>query len=163
MLSQLRGCRLLLDSNLLILLCVGSAGADYVSRHKRLRAFDTADVNLLQRAVGAARQLWILPNIATETSNLIRHFPLPDRNLFSEALKRVALEFSELPIASSGAVERTEYLRLGLADAAILKALEQERDLLLMTSDLGLFLAAIQQNFLAVNFNHLKAQRPDLN
>lgn len=163
MLSQLRGRRLLLDSNLLVLLCVGNVGPEYIPRHKRLRAFDIADFILLQRIVGMAKELWLLPNVATETSNLVRHFPQPDRDYFSEALKQLALEFSELPVASRSAVEQAEYVRLGLADAAILTALEKEGDLLLMTTDLGLYLAASQQKFLATNFNHLKAQRPDLN
>ncbi|WP_157384411.1 hypothetical protein [Nitratireductor soli] len=162
MLPLLRGRKLLVDSNLLVLLCVGNAGENYISSHKRLRAFDVTDFELLQKIVRDAAQLSILPNIATETSNLIRHFALPVRDRFSEVLKRMTLEFFEFSVPSRSAVEQPDYARLGLTDAAILKALERERDLMLITSDLGLYLAAMQRDFDAVNFNHLKEQRPDL-
>lgn len=161
MLSRLRGRRVLIDSNLLVLFCVGMSGPSYIARHKRLREFDATDFELLRGVVEAAEQLRILPNIATETSNLIRHFALPDRDRFSEVLKEAALTFAELPVASEHAVEQLEYARLGLTDAAILWALDEEKDLTLLTSDLDLYLAAARLEFEAVNFNHLRELRPD--
>jgi hypothetical protein len=45
--SELDGVRLLLDSNLTVLLCAGMAGGGRVPRRKRLHAYDNEDFRLL--------------------------------------------------------------------------------------------------------------------
>ena len=63
-----------IDANLLVLLVVGSAGRDYISKHRRLRRFSKEDYDLLLRLIRKAkgtRRVFVTPNTLTETSNLL--------------------------------------------------------------------------------------------
>lgn len=63
---------LLLDTNLLVLLAVGLADPEKITSHKRLQKYDPVDFENLTTLVESSAKLILCPNIATETSNLIR-------------------------------------------------------------------------------------------
>lgn len=153
--------RLLLDSHLVLLLCVGSAGAGKIHRHKRLRDFDQTDFELLVDRIGRFDQLVITPNIATETSNLLR-FGVHDEAL-QQALAEALAAWSEAYVPSRIAAQHRSYPRLGISDAAMLVHLSQSDDLLLLTADLDLYLAALRNGLAVENFNHTRSARPDFN
>lgn len=62
--------RLLLDTNLLVLLIAGSVSPDVITRHRRLREYTVDDFLQLRSIVAGVRQLLSTPNILSETSNL---------------------------------------------------------------------------------------------
>jgi hypothetical protein len=143
-----------LDSNLLVLLVVGSLAPSQIAGHKRLRAYDVEDFELLCRHLDGA-ELVTTPNAMTEASNLIVYGvsePLRSNLLF--ALKSVADIVNERYLASGQVMTSDPYRRLGLTDAAWL-ALSEPR-LELLTDDLPLYLAASHAGMNARNFNHLR-------
>lgn len=145
---------LILDSNLLLLFIVGGTSRDYIALHKRLRAYTPPDFDTLLQIVKSARRVAVTPNTLTEVSNLLRNFgelrePAQSRILYT--FERMARNQEEIVIASARAVERREFRRLGLTDAALLEAAGSFHTLL--TSDLDLYLAAVSRGQSAVNFN----------
>jgi hypothetical protein len=56
-------------------------------------------------------------------------------------------------------VRRTEYRRLGLADAALLCVADSGATIL--TDDVDLYLAAVRAGLKAINYNHIREMRPD--
>src|SRR5690606_37961335 len=92
------GSSILLDTNLLVLVCVGQTGLGNISKHKRLRAFDEADFILLRNILEESRELVTLPNIATEASNLIRQTADPLQGAASEALRALISGENEIYI-----------------------------------------------------------------
>lgn len=152
--------RVVLDTNLCILLCVGLAERTFIKRHKRLRVFDEADFDLLAKYLHRAGTLTFLPNITTEASNLLRHSAEPMRARFNLMLASIIDRSEERYIPSSVVTKRDEYPRLGLADGALLEAMDKDDQLL--TDDFDLYYAAAQLGLDVVNFNHLRESRLDI-
>lgn len=153
---------LLVDTNLLVLLAIGSFEPRLIERHKRTRHFTVEDYGLLRRFLARFRTVITTPNVLTEASNLIDQGVGTKREGLQALLASIigVLEESYIPSQEGCGVE--EFQRLGLADSAILH-LAQSRsrsrsDLLVLTDDLHLYLALQRRGLEAVNFNHLREQ-----
>ena len=96
----------------------------------------------------------LLPNIVSEASNLLDQLKGERRELYMERLALLVKGSSERYVASGYAMEQPEYMALGVADAAILCALE--RDTYLLTADNELYLAALYRNCEAHHFQELR-------
>jgi hypothetical protein len=146
--------RLILDTNLLLLLIVGSASKDYISKHKRLKAYSEKDFDILMKIISYVPNVFVTPNILTETSNLAGQIPEPARtkifNVFRDYIPSVEEHYCE----SRRATNREEFIRLGLTDAVILH--EMTDAFILLTDDFDLYSAAIKEGYPAQNFNHLR-------
>ena len=59
-----------LDTNLFVLLVVGSESRDLISKHRRLEHYSPEDYDILLDLLEGADQLFVTPNTLTETSNL---------------------------------------------------------------------------------------------
>lgn len=148
----------LLDSNLLVVLAVGTASMAYLGRHKKTRAYSANDFTLLARILASADVVEITPNTVTEASNLARFAEEPVRTRVSEVLRAIIGGTREIYIPSTVAATDGIFLRLGLTDAALLAA--ELEDHVLITSDLDLYLEASRRGREVVNFNHyLEANR----
>lgn len=150
----MRSHSLLLDTNLLVLFVVGTADRDYIGQHKRLRAFTGEDFDMLFHIVSQAPAVFVTPNTLTETSNLASQIAEPARSLILRILGRLITATEERYIPSRAAAARTEYVRLGLTDAALLEVADKQAAIL--TTDHGLYRAALASGVPAFNFNHIR-------
>lgn len=150
---------LLLDSQLLVLLSVGLADRSKIARHKRLSAFDARDFDLLAGIISRFPNLMVTPNIATETSNLLR-FGTHDASL-AEILAAGLQDWTEIYVPSRSAVQNLAFHRLGLSDAAMLHVLAEREDTILLTADVDLYLAGQSAGLAVENFNHVRNERVD--
>lgn len=146
----------LLDANLLILLVAGKTDRRIIQSHKRLQTFRDVDYDLVCDFIARHGDLALLPNVATEASNFLAHMRDPYRTALRQTMKAIVEAQPELTVSSQAAVNRPEFLRLGLTDAAVLAALDGATSLL--TADLDLFLAALACGLTAWNFEHLRDQ-----
>ena len=71
-----------IDSSLLVLLIVGSAGKELVAKHRRLRQFSVADYDTLADMISKVDQVFVTPNTLTEASNLLAQHRDPERLRF---------------------------------------------------------------------------------
>lgn len=149
----------LIDANLLLLLVVVLTGTENIGKHKRLQQYDAADFKSLKELIAQFDEIVLCPNVATETSNLIRHTGEPLRSEVSRTLGVIVQRAKESTIASAAAVDREEYLRLGLTDAVLLML--SASGAMLLTSDIALYVAAERAGLPVTNFTHIQAQRPD--
>lgn len=153
---------LLVDTNLLVLLAIGSFEPGLIERHKRTRQFTVADYRLLRQFLARFRTVVSTPNVLTEASNLVDQGVGAKREGVQALLASIigALEEHYIPSQEGCGVE--EFQRLGLADSAILhlaqSRAQSRRDLLVLTDDLHLYLALQRRGLEAVNFNHLREQ-----
>jgi len=60
-----------LDTNLLVLLVVGSVDRGQVERHRRTKRFTVEDYDRLVRLLEGLEQVFVTPNTLTEASNLL--------------------------------------------------------------------------------------------
>lgn len=145
----------LLDANLAVLLIVGDVDKANIEQHKRLRAFDVQDYELLKRVLTGFGRITCTPNVLTEVSNLIRQSSDPHRTRYMRALALFIDDLDEIHIESSEVAAQPVYSRLGLTDAGLLTLCG--RGFHLLTTDFGLFEAVTRANFSATNFTHLQA------
>lgn len=142
-----------IDSNLLVLLAVGSVDRSQVGRHRRARRFAPEDYDRLMAIVAALERVLVTPNTLTEASNLLQSRSDPR---FLDALRFIVAESEEIVVASAKATRSDAFLRLGLTDVVLLEAISKTRPLL--TTDLALYLAAAAREAgAAFNFTHCQA------
>lgn len=142
-----------IDSNLLVLLVVGSVDRGQVGKHRRAQSFTPEDYDPLLRMINALKRVLVTPNTLTEASNLLES---RDDRRFLDRLRLVIEGSEEIVVVSAAAARNTAFPRLGLTDAALLEAVSEERPLI--TADLDLFLAASSKGRnAALNFTHLQA------
>ena len=148
---------LLIDTNLLVLFVVGTAAKEYIARHKKLTAFTVEDYDRLVKIIARASEVLVTPNTLTETSNLAAYINEPARSKVLNVLRTVIASTSqERYVPSSVAAARKEFIRLGLADAALLEI--AAKDVTLLTTDFDLYNTALKKGAQALNFNHLRDQ-----
>jgi len=111
---------IIVDTNLLVLLVVGSASIEYINKHKRLTEFSTDDFELLVELIGTFSDIVMLPHILSETSNLIKQTDNPARLKIQHSFRTLVNTTTELPLPSVYGVQRSEFAELGLTDAMIL-------------------------------------------
>ena len=144
-----------LDTNLFVLLVVGSVGRDLISKHRRLREYSAEDYDILSELLEGADQLFVTPNTLTETSNLVGQHGEPERSLLMRGLQYLIHESQEIVVASTEASSNAKFERLGLTDAALLETITADTPLL--TVDFSLYLAAIESGEeRAVNFTRFR-------
>lgn len=146
--------RLILDANLLVLLVVGEVDRREIAVQKRLRSYGPEDYDLLTEIVRKFRTILTFPNVLTEASNLLRQCPDHKKPAFGRALAAFARGATESYQVSREAVRHPHYVRLGLTDAVLLRALAPADHLL--TADLDIYLAALQAGLKAENYWHLR-------
>ena len=150
---------ILLDTNVLVLVAVGLTNIEYIPKHKRLQAFDEQDFRIVSSLIEQSSGVVFCPNILTETSNLVRYIGDPMRSEIAATLASMTRRTEERFVASSDAMNRPEYNRLGLADAVLLTLAETGATVL--TDDLGLYIAATTKGLNAINYNHFRELRTD--
>ena len=141
-----------LDTNLFVLLVVGSESRELISKHRRLEHYSAEDFDILAEFLENANQLYVTPNTLTETSNLVRQHGDPEKSLLMRRLQFLIHESQEIIVSSTEASSNYNFEKLGLTDAALLEAVT--KDIPLLTVDFDLYLAAIASDEEgAINFN----------
>ena len=144
-----------IDTNLFVLLVVGSVGRKLIEKHRRLRKYSAEDYEILINLLGRVERVYVTPNTLTETSNLLGQHAEPERSRFFERLHFIIQESKEVVVASAVASSNSAFNRLGLTDAALLETISTETPL--VTVDLKLYLAATAAGQeVAINFTHLR-------
>lgn len=143
----------LVDTNLLVLLLIGSVDKRRILQSKRTQSFAIEDFDLLSRLIEWFGKLITTPHVLSQVSDLT--------DLAGKELSMARRRFASLVELMDESHEESKVLvshpvfsRLGLADAAI--ATVCTRGTLLLTTDLNLQLALQQRGADALNFNHVR-------
>jgi predicted nucleic acid-binding protein len=155
-LVRARGARLLIDTNLLVLLAVGTVNRDRIETFKRTRQYTTADYDLLVRVLERFEKLYTVAHVLAEVSNLT-DLPGAERVQASRVLKETISLLIEAEMSSTRAAEERLFQDLGLVDAAI-GAVAREHNCDVLTDDLDLYLRLREDNVRVLNFTHLRAR-----
>lgn len=146
--------RLLIDSNLLLLLFVGQYDPTRIERFKRTDQFTIEDFELLVEYIKQFREVVTTPSILTEVSNLLGQLPENLKYLFWQHFGRGLKNLNEHYTRSQELGGEKGFSRFGLTDTAILKAANETCRVL--TDDFRLAQYLIGHNIDVINFNHLR-------
>ncbi|MGH9609586.1 MAG: PIN domain-containing protein [Bryobacteraceae bacterium] len=147
---------LLVDTNLLVLFAVGSVNPSRIANFKRTSKYEIRDFDLLVRVLEQWTELYTLPHVLAEVSNLT-DLSGRERLRARQILKQTISFLNEAQIASAQAAEDPVYETLGLVDAAI-AAVARENKCAVLTDDLDLYLILQRDRIDVVNFTHLRAR-----
>jgi len=98
--------------------------------------------------------MFVTPNTLSEVSNLLDRIMEPAKTEIYTAFKAMIGRVHECYIKSSEASERVEFLRLGLSDSVLLELSREQA--VVLTVDIGIYLAALKQGYEVLNFNHCR-------
>lgn len=144
---------LLIDTNLLLLLAIGSMKRGLIEKFKRTDKYLRED---FQKVAEIRRQFtkhFITPNILTETDNLGRQLPESDWPAFAEVMLSLTRSLTEQYVPSHSVTTSGLYAKYGLSDVA---SLTIGQPFLLLTDDLKMYGAALGSGIDAINLNHLR-------
>lgn len=147
---------LLVDSDLLLVLCVGSVDRNLVREFKRTKAYSESDYDILRKIVGFFQTILTTPNILTEVNNLGRNLKGKHREKFQEAFSRIANSFFEEYTESQTAVNIPIFRDCGLADSVTFCVSQSHSGCLLLTDDLELAGKVRKSGGDALNFNNFR-------
>jgi hypothetical protein len=146
----------IIDTNLLLLLIVGSASVSFIEKHKRLiGTYNKDDFSILGAIISEFSEIVSIPHVLAEVSNLARQIDDPARTLIMEKLKVFISTTLEFAIPSLNGVERNEYQSLGLTDSVLLHLCALSINGVtptLITVDSALANAAISLGYSAIDF-----------
>ena len=145
---------LVLDTNMLIVFIIGSIDPNLLGKAKRVKEYNYDDYELIFTYVNFFSDVVLLPNIVSETSNILCQMNGERRNICLSRLANFVCSSNETYIESSFVVNQKEYIELGATDTSILCALDSNTYLL--TADLSLYLAALCRKQNAQQFQDLR-------
>ena len=148
-----------IDTQLLLLLWIGSFDRSRIGCFKRTRQYVDSDYDLLLNIVERCPRLVTTPNVLTEVSNLAGQLPEDIANEFRGEFRLAVKKLDERLIKSGDVVEDEAFLRLGLTDGAIIHLARQK--ILVLTDDFPLYAQLIKENLPAINFTHVRASAYD--
>jgi hypothetical protein len=142
-----------IDSNLLLLLFLGSYERTQISTNKRLATFTEEDFDLLTRFLAQFSQLVTTPNILTEVSNLSHAIPETKKAAYFAWFAGSLAVLQEEYVSSATALGN-RWARFGVTDAGIAEIAKNRY--LVLTDDFRLSQSLQSDGIDTLNFNHLR-------
>lgn len=141
------------DSNLLLLLFIGSYERSKIRTSSRLAQFSEDDYEILLRVLEPFRLIVTTPNILTEVSNLSGGIPEGEKEAYFTAFAARLSLLDEQHVGSAAALTN-RWAKFGLTDAVI--ATIAKNKYLVLTDDFRLSQSLNADGIHALNFNHLR-------
>ena len=149
---------ILVDTNVLLLYLFGKLLPSAIGQ-KRLSKYGIDDADLVSQFVGRFGQILTTQHVLTETSNLARQ--IVGGGLRQElSLRLYPLFCLESPgllnscHVDGPAIDANLFARLGLTDAGLTSLVQ--KNTLLLTDDLDLYISAVSTGGDAINFTHMR-------
>lgn len=151
--EKYRNKGVLIDTNLLLLVAVGTYSTARVLSWKRTKQYTLEDYAMLLKILGYFQRRVTTPNILTEVDNLARQLPVVEHEAISTVLFQLISSSIEVYVASVDVAQSHMYPAVGLADCVTMSAADE---VLVLTDDFELSnrLASIGRDVL--NINHIR-------
>ena len=133
---------ILIDTNLLILLLVGSYDEDKILSFKRTQNYTIEDYEYLKVFLARFENHLYTPNILIVITNLTDSINTEPQYLFFQHIQRVLSVFKEDIVSSDEIMQLKSFLKFGLTDAVNCQLSDKY---LILTDDLRLYLYLANQ------------------
>lgn len=143
----------LVDTNILVLLAVGTYQIRRIKTFNRTKAYSVEDFRLVSHLVCSFDRRITTPHILAEAHSLARQLDKREYEGLAAAFRKLIDEMFEVHVPATEVALGKIYPRLGLTDSAILKASD---GVLVLTDDQSLSLALEGLGRHAININHIR-------
>jgi rRNA-processing protein FCF1 len=127
---------IIIDTNALILLVLGTVNLNNIGRHRRLSVYTEEDFWTVSSLVNDENQLLSTPNTWTEVDNLCNNMRGEDRQRYINVMKHIVSASTEKFITTRSVVEDHYFADIGITDTIILNL--AKKCSLLVTGDSAL-------------------------
>jgi hypothetical protein len=147
---------LLVDTNVLLLLLIGSLDSKLIGNFKITanQGFDEADFNLLRAFVGKFQKIVTTPHILTEVSNHADKIKGDAHKKIFGRFVSLIEQLDEHTETTKALVKSDAFVRFGLTDTAISSL--ASKNFLVLTVDFPLVSYLQSKKADVINFNHLR-------
>jgi hypothetical protein len=145
--------RIVLDTNVLLLLLVGLVDRRLVPQHKRTRKYEPRDFDALVQVVRTFAVVVVTPQILAETSNLLKDGTTAESR-HGARITEVLKAAQEHYVPKDTMLESPHFLGMGATDVSIME-LSREDDTVVLTDDLELYGRLEKAKRNVVNFTHV--------
>lgn len=126
-----------IDTNILLLWCVGCVNTARISKFKRTKLFSQEDYESLERLFKYfSNKIITTSNILTEVNSLVNQIGEPERSRCLQVLAQGMVELSEVYIESVTVAKIDKFSKFGLTDCGIIYLARD--NYLVLTDDLKL-------------------------
>ncbi len=152
--NRYRNKGIVIDTNILLLLIVGTANRKRISQFKRTQQFLPEDYDLLIKLINLFPKIIITPNILTEVNSLTNQIGEPERSKCFAIFAQLISEIEEIALSSQEIVKNNGFIKFGLTDCGILEL--SQNQYLVLTDDFKLFNYLQKLGIDSINFNYLR-------
>ncbi|MDY6804470.1 MAG: PIN domain-containing protein [Cyanobacteriota bacterium] len=147
---------ILVDTNILLLLFVGTVNRKRISLFKRTQQFVSEDYDLLSNILSKFVAVVTTPNILTEVNSLINQLGEPERSQCLQLLAKTIEEegLSEFYVESRLVAQESNISKYGLTDSGIVHLAKNKY--LVLTDDFKLANYLNKSEIDVINFNNLR-------
>lgn len=145
---------LIIDTNLFLLLVIGTANQNRIESFKRTSRYLIEDYKILSSIVSNFNILITTPNILTEVSNLLNHLDQREKLLYYQYFDTFIRKMNENFIKSNKVSSNNLFSKFGLTDLSIFEV--SKGSYLVLTDDLELYHYLSNKKIDVINFNHLR-------
>ena len=151
---------LLIDTNVLVLLIVGSISPDEIYNHKRLQQYNIESHRVLLNYIKDYQTFWVTSHVVAETSNLLKshneRLTIACRKGLAGFLMQSNVHESHMRTVLLVEKLQALILRGGIPDCGLVQKSKRTNNLL--TDDFDLYTMVVQQGLKATKFEHLLAK-----
>lgn len=145
---------ILIDTNILLLLFVGTVNRQRISQFNRTEKFTPEDYDLLQRILPYFQKIVTTPNILTEVNSLVNQLGEPERSQCLLIFSQVIPNLKENYIESRTIATNERFVKFGLTDCGILNLARDKY--LVLTDDFKLANYLQSVGIDTINFNNIR-------
>lgn len=154
LIRQYKSSGILIDTNLLLLLFVGSFNLKLIAEFKRTKQFTVDDFILLQTFFEPFASIVTTPHVLTEVNSFSNQLPNRLKSAYYTEVATQLTTLVEIPFPSISISENAAFLKYGLTDIGIFLIAKDKY--LVLTDDFDLSVFLITHGVDAINFNHLR-------
>jgi hypothetical protein len=144
----------LIDTNLLLLLVVGTYSMQRVLTFKRTQKYTIDDLDFMFRIIPFFERRFTTANILTEVDNLIRQLPEEEHEAVSTTLSELIASSFEIYVPAADVVQHGLYVDLGLTDCVTVACADER---LVLTDDFRLSNTLSSLGRDSLNINHIRS------
>jgi hypothetical protein len=153
LLERYRQSDIVVDSNLLLLLLIGTHDQAQIERFKRTAIFTANDYRALLGLLAHFRRVCTTPHVLAEVSNLANGLSAELRYKVMTAFAKLIDTFTEQSMPAAELALQDEFVLFGITDSGLAN---MSSEILLLTTDGRLAAYLQRQGKRALNFHHLR-------